>query len=454
VCGFVCICVCSTAFSFGLRYFENEGVMFGSACGVILGATLFLGSLSPSRPSPAHPLTHLPSPIHQRRTQPLPHFSLHRFFCLLLLSLLGIAYGLFGLASYHGISLSPPTTSNTHLSTLTLSGELFTEHTLSFHYGNGLYKEKITQVIRIPGRGKGRLGGDEIDYGNAFDVELAISAKSTPYGELSLRFETEIASVSSFWSDNGLEMRRCRHTPFAFIPYNVCPSVTISQLRGANVNGDENSNNIFTVLSSTPMGVTSLASGQLEFFLHRSPIRDDGAGLSEPIINNNNNPFLSLLRLQLSGRESSGEGDGGLRKEALELDYQPIIVRNVAVGDIDGVGGVTDITTHENNYHSTQALFFKPNRDPEKLTHVIDIARQEGDERTLIQACNYHPSTTAATTTLEMFPSSILQKEIVERVGLSGWETTIPSSPDSPSPLVCFDVTNAWGKPVTHRKKN
>ncbi|KNC56371.1 alpha-mannosidase 2 [Thecamonas trahens ATCC 50062] len=105
-------------------------------------------------------------------------------------------------------------------------------------------------------------------------VELDVSVVAAPDNEVSLRFETAVASGETFYSDSGLQVMKRVRVASKPIHTNVYPCLATALVR------DEK--RAFAVLSTQPRGVTSLASGEIEVFLHRQLMQDDGRGLAEP----------------------------------------------------------------------------------------------------------------------------------------------------------------------------
>jgi len=382
------------AFSLGLRHFGSYGTDYGICCGAVAG--LVVGAALGR--------------------------SLRRAAGLVALVLFGAVVGLFGLTPLHGMPVVPegPVVS------LTLHGVLFTEHTVGFTYRNAENVGQIVQVIRI-GTASG-MGGED---GTLYDVEVSVAADSTPYTGLAMRWETSLASGGTFWTDNGLGLVAREHNVLALIPYNVYPSVGTNQLR------DLRTGEAMTVAVSTAHGVTSLASGQLEMLLHRSPVRDDGNGLDEMVSRTENEPFLSTMWVTLPSSEHRP------RQSALALDYRPM----VHVLDL-----VEHCSAHQNDFHPAQMAVVHP----QDHFHLVDLARQQGDSRTLMQVAAFRPAGAAgAGVALQYFSTNVFSASKAVRTGLSGWEDNggITEGGGEHAALVCYDVTDALGFPIVRRAK-
>ncbi|XP_066584958.1 alpha-mannosidase 2 [Prorops nasuta] len=113
--------------------------------------------------------------------------------------------------------------------------------------------------------------------------------------ELAMRLNTDIKSGDQFFTDlNGLNMIKRQRFPKLPTQGNYYPMAT-----GAYI---EDKRARFSIMSAQPLGVASLASGQLEIMQDRRLMQDDNRGLSQGVTDNllTNHLFTLILERKIT----------------------------------------------------------------------------------------------------------------------------------------------------------
>jgi len=151
------------------------------------------------------------------------------------------------------------------------AGPLLTEIYIS--YDSKGYSQRVT--LR-------KSGDPEID--NLVEIVHTVHADSGK--EVISRYSTDLKTGTRFYTDNGIEMQVRStdesqeprvHISRKTVEAQYYPCVSTSFIR------DDDTQQQFTVLSSSPMGVTHHSVGGLEYMMHRHLTKDDGRGLGEGV---------------------------------------------------------------------------------------------------------------------------------------------------------------------------
>lgn len=150
------------------------------------------------------------------------------------------------------------------------------------------YYQHVQQTVRIhniPG----------ID-GLSVDITTTVDIRDQSNKELSMRLVTDIKSEGTFFTDlNGFQIQQRKYFQKLPLQANFYPMSTMAYIQD---NQDR-----LTLHTAQALGVTSLASGQLEVILDRRLMQDDNRGLGQGL--KDNKKTANRFRLLLERRTSS-----------------------------------------------------------------------------------------------------------------------------------------------------
>lgn len=122
------------------------------------------------------------------------------------------------------------------------------------------------------------------------EIENIVDIRKTSNYEIAMRFSTNINSTDEFFTDvNGYQVVRRKRFDKLPLQANFYPMPTLSYI--------EDENTRFTLITSSPLGCSSLKSGQLEVMLDRRLKQDDNLGLGQGVLDNV--PTRQFFRLLL-----------------------------------------------------------------------------------------------------------------------------------------------------------
>ncbi|CAH2250872.1 alpha-mannosidase 2 [Pararge aegeria] len=172
------------------------------------------------------------------------------------------------------------------------------------------------------------LPQSEVEISNTFLIDPSVDDL-----ELAMRFSTVIKNGDVFYTDiNGMQMIKRRHFEKIPLQANFYPLPAAAYIE------DENSR--LTLLTSTPLGMAALQSGQIEIMQDRRLSRDDNRGLSQGVLDNvrtrhtfkliveqANNPCTPKSQEQASGQLTLGA------HVSQQLLLQPIITMHYTANE-------------------------------------------------------------------------------------------------------------------------
>lgn len=130
--------------------------------------------------------------------------------------------------------------------------------------------------------------------GLGIEIENVVDIEKTKNFELIMRLSTNINNTDEFFTDlNGHQMlRRIR---FKKLPLqaNYYPIPTMAYI--------EDDHYRLTIVTGSPLGTSSLKSGQIELMMDRRLYQDDNLGLGQGVMDNH--PTRHLFRLLLERRQ-------------------------------------------------------------------------------------------------------------------------------------------------------
>ncbi|XP_071670000.1 alpha-mannosidase 2x isoform X6 [Patagioenas fasciata] len=137
--------------------------------------------------------------------------------------------------------------------------------------------------------------------GLSLEVTCLVDIRDHINKELALRFSTDIESDDTFFTDlNGFQIQPRRYQRKLPLQANFYPMPTMAYIQDARSR--------LTLHTAQALGVSSLASGQLEVVLDRRLMQDDNRGLGQGLKDNKRtcNRFRLLLERRSTANKSSG----------------------------------------------------------------------------------------------------------------------------------------------------
>ncbi|OAD56881.1 Alpha-mannosidase 2 [Eufriesea mexicana] len=126
--------------------------------------------------------------------------------------------------------------------------------------------------------------------GLGLHIHNEINISETQNYELAMRLSTDIASGDQFYTDlNGLNMIKRQRFPKLPTQGNYYPMAASTYIEDKRIR--------LTVVTAQPLGVSSMASGQIEIMQDRRLLQDDNRGLGQGITDNllTNHIFMFIL---------------------------------------------------------------------------------------------------------------------------------------------------------------
>lgn len=161
-----------------------------------------------------------------------------------------------------------------------LEGPLFAEVTTYFQHF-----QQTVRIHNVPG----------VD-GLSLDITTMVDIRDQNNKELAMRLVTDIQSGDTFYTDlNGFQIQQRRYFQKLPIQGNFYPMPTMAYIQDSQYR--------LTLHAAQALGVTSLASGQLEVILDRRLMQDDNRGLGQGLKDNKRtaNRFRLLLERRSNG---------------------------------------------------------------------------------------------------------------------------------------------------------
>ncbi|KAL1514294.1 hypothetical protein ABEB36_003573 [Hypothenemus hampei] len=135
--------------------------------------------------------------------------------------------------------------------------------------------------------------------GLGLEIENIVDIQKTHNFELVMRLATNIDSKDDFFTDvNGYQVVRRRRFKKLPLQANYYPMPTKAYI-------EDNSTRL-TILTSSPLGCSSLSSGKLEIMLDRRLNQDDNLGLGQGVLDNH--PTKHIFRILLEKRKPQCAG--------------------------------------------------------------------------------------------------------------------------------------------------
>uniref|UniRef100_A0A8B9RG94 Alpha-mannosidase n=1 Tax=Astyanax mexicanus TaxID=7994 RepID=A0A8B9RG94_ASTMX len=132
--------------------------------------------------------------------------------------------------------------------------------------------------------------------GLSLDITTLVDIRDQTNKELSMRLHTDIQSEDTFYTDlNGFQIQPRRYFQKLPLQANFYPMPTMAYIQDSQYR--------LTLHTAQALGVTSLASGQLEVMLDRRLMQDDNRGLGQGV--KDNKRTANRFRLLLERRTSS-----------------------------------------------------------------------------------------------------------------------------------------------------
>ncbi|XP_039766142.1 alpha-mannosidase 2x isoform X2 [Ornithorhynchus anatinus] len=164
------------------------------------------------------------------------------------------------------------------------------------------YYQHVQQAVRLY-----NLPGPE---GLSLDVSFLVDIRDHVNKELALRIQTDIESDGAFFTDlNGFQVQPRRYLKKLPLQANFYPMPVMAYIQDRH--------NRLTLHTAQALGVSSLASGQLEVILDRRLMQDDNRGLGQGL--KDNKPTCNRFRLLLERRTASAKSPGFLSHLACML---------------------------------------------------------------------------------------------------------------------------------------
>ncbi|SPQ93940.1 Alpha-mannosidase [Plasmodiophora brassicae] len=152
-------------------------------------------------------------------------------------------------------------------------------------------------------------------------VHVRFLVRSDANREVVVRFDTDLATGTTFYSNDGADFVRRRYDAAKQIAGNYYPAVSGGRLQDRARR--------LTVATGHTSGVTG-GHGRLEFMLHRNLAQDDGRGLGQPIIDQT--PAIVTMRIVVESTGSFVFPADQHRRQAFACDTPPVVlVGNVAM---------------------------------------------------------------------------------------------------------------------------
>uniref|UniRef100_A0A8B9KTP0 Alpha-mannosidase n=1 Tax=Astyanax mexicanus TaxID=7994 RepID=A0A8B9KTP0_ASTMX len=134
--------------------------------------------------------------------------------------------------------------------------------------------------------------------GLSLDITTLVDIRDQTNKELSMRLHTDIQSEDTFYTDlNGFQIQPRRYFQKLPLQANFYPMPTMAYIQDSQYR--------LTLHTAQALGVTSLASGQLEVMLDRRLMQDDNRGLGQGV--KDNKRTANRFRLLLERRTSNSE---------------------------------------------------------------------------------------------------------------------------------------------------
>uniref|UniRef100_A0A671PT83 Alpha-mannosidase n=1 Tax=Sinocyclocheilus anshuiensis TaxID=1608454 RepID=A0A671PT83_9TELE len=163
-----------------------------------------------------------------------------------------------------------------------VEGPLFAE--VVAHYQ---HFQQTVRVHNVPG----------ID-GLSLDITTMVDIRDQNNKELAMRLVTDIQSGDTFYTDlNGFQIQPCRYFQKLPLQANFYPMPAMAYIQDSQYR--------LTLHTAQALGVSSLASGQLEVILDRRLMQDDNRGLGQGL--KDNKRTANRFRLLLERRSNSGK---------------------------------------------------------------------------------------------------------------------------------------------------
>ncbi|XP_051976058.1 alpha-mannosidase 2x isoform X2 [Xyrauchen texanus] len=141
--------------------------------------------------------------------------------------------------------------------------------------------------------------------GLSLDITTMVDIRDQNNKELAMRLVTDIKSEDTFYTDlNGFQMQPRRYFQKLPLQANFYPMPTMAYIQDRQYR--------LTLHTAQALGVSSLASGQLEVILDRRLMQDDNRGLGQGL--KDNKRTANRFRLLLERRSSGGKPDGSYAK--------------------------------------------------------------------------------------------------------------------------------------------